>query len=87
MELEKLKKILLKNAYPQKFIDNCIFKFLNRIFEHKPIVTKVRKKELRIALPYLGNMSNITKTKLTKAVNKNLKFFRLKVLVNTTNKL
>ena len=87
MELEKLKNILLKNAYPQKFIDKCIFRFLNRILEHKPIVTTVPKKEPRIVLPYLGNMSNITKTKLRKAVNKNLQFCRRKVLFKTTNKL
>ena len=32
-------------------------------------------------------MSNITKTKLTKVLNKNLKFCQLKVLFQTTNKL
>ena len=37
-------------------------------------LTTVPKKELRIAPTYLGNLSNIIKTKLTKIVNKNLKF-------------
>ena len=31
-EINKLKKILSKNAYPQKFIDKCIQKFLNNMF-------------------------------------------------------
>ena len=73
MEFEKLMKILSRSAYLQKFIDKCVSKFLNGVFEHKPKVTMVVKKELTIVLPYLRNMSNITKTKLTKA-NKNLKF-------------
>ena len=48
--------------------------FLNRVFEHKPKVTMVLKKELRIFLLYLGELLNITKTKPTEAVNKKLKF-------------
>ena len=60
MELKNLRKFSLKNAYPHKFIDKCFFKFLN-----KPKVTAVPKKQIRIALPYLGNVSNITRTKLT----------------------
>ena len=46
-------------AHPQKVIDQCIFKVLNGIFalmEYKAKVTTV------IVLPYLGNMSNNTKT-------------------------
>ena len=31
-EVDKLKKILSKNAYPQKFIDKCIQKFLNIVY-------------------------------------------------------
>ena len=30
-EVDKLKKILSKNAYPQKFIDKCIQTFLNNM--------------------------------------------------------
>lgn len=42
--------------------------------------TKVPKKERRIVLPYLRNMSNIAKAKRTKAVNKILKFRQSKFL-------
>ena len=42
-------------------------------------VPKVPRKKLRIVLPYLRNMSNITKAKLIKAVNKILKFYQIKV--------
>ena len=65
IELEKLKKLITKKVYPQKFIDKCIFKLLSRMFQHKPKVTTVPHNELRTVRPYLGNMSNITKTNLT----------------------
>ena len=42
-------------------------------------VPKVPRKKLRIVLPYLRNMSNITNAKLIKAVNKILKFYQIKV--------
>ena len=41
MELENFKKVLSKNAQPQKFIDISNFEFLNKIFEDKQSVTKV----------------------------------------------
>ena len=47
-EVDKLKKILLKNAYPQKFIDKCIQKFLNNMFIQRLHIPSVPKKELRI---------------------------------------
>ena len=60
-EVETLKKTLHKNAYPTKFVDKCIAKFVNNIFVQKPVFTTVPKLELRIMLPYLGNISSITK--------------------------
>ena len=80
MELEKLVGNSFEKCLPQKFIEKCIFKFLNRIFEHKAKVATAPKKEIRIILPYLGKMSSIAKTKLTKAVNENLKFCQLTLL-------
>ena len=50
-EVETLKKTLHKNAYPTKFVDKCIAKFVNNIFVQKPVFTTVPKLELRIALP------------------------------------
>ena len=38
-EVETLKKTLHKNAYPTKFIDKCIAKFVNNIFVQKPVFT------------------------------------------------
>ena len=36
LEVAKLKGILLKNGYPRKIIDACVFRFLNKVFEPKP---------------------------------------------------
>ena len=36
-EVETLKKTLHKNAYPTKFVDKCIAKFVNNIFVQKPL--------------------------------------------------
>ena len=60
-EVETLQKTLHKNAYPTKFVDKCVAKFVNNIFIQKPAFTTVPKLELRKLLPYLGNISSITK--------------------------
>ena len=74
-EVDKLKKILSKNAYPQKFIDKCIQKFLYNMFIQRLQIPTVPKKELIIILPYLGKMSEIVKTRLCKTINKHMSYF------------
>ena len=86
-EVDKFKKILSKNAYPQKFVDKCIQKVLNNMYIQAPKVPSVPKKELIIILPYLGNMSQIVKTKLTKIMSKHMKFCKLRVIFQTNNRL
>ena len=81
-EVDKLKKILSKNAYPQKFIDKCIQKFIQRLQ-----IPSLPLKELRITLPYLGKMSQIVKTRLTKTRKKYMKFCKLRVIFQTNNRL
>ena len=51
-EVRTLKKTLQKNAYPTKFVDKCISKFINNIFFQKLVVSSVTKLELRITLPF-----------------------------------
>ena len=78
-EVVKLKKILSKHAYPQKFVDKCIQKSLNIMYIQTPKVLSLPKKELVIILPYFGNMSQIVKIKLTKTMSKHMKFCKLRV--------
>ena len=74
LEVAKLKEIFLKNGYPRKIIDACVFKFLNKFFEPKLVTLTVPKKQLFIVLPFMGNMSGVIKTGLSKAL-KNVSLF------------
>ena len=86
-EVDKLKKILSKNACKQKFIDKCIQKFLSTMFIQNTQIPTVRKKELKIILLYLGKMSEIVKTRLSKTMNKHMKFCKLTVIFQTNNRV
>ena len=87
LEIAKLKEILLNNGYPRKMIDACVCKFLNKIFEPKPVTLTVPKKQLFIVLPFMGNMSGVIKTGLSKALKKCLPFCKLWVIFKSTNHL
>ena len=65
--------LLLDKSF--KLVDKCITKFVNNIFFQKPFFTTVPKLELRIVLPYLGNIS---KKRLSRYIGKRLKFCKLK---------
>ena len=69
-EVETCKETLHKNAYPTKFVDKCTAKFANNIFVQKSVVTTVPTLEFRIALPYLGNISGITKKRMNRCIGK-----------------
>ena len=43
-EIENLKKIFSKNGYPIKFVDRCILKFFNKLYEKKDPVHTAPKK-------------------------------------------
>ena len=86
-EVERLKKTLHENAYLTKFVDKCVAKFVNNIFIQKSVFTIVPKLELRIVLPYLGNISSITKKSLNICISKRLKFCKLQIIFQTGNRL
>ena len=50
-------------------------------------IPTVPKKELMIILLYLGKMSHIVKTRLTKTMNKHMKFCKLRVIFQTKTDL
>ena len=81
------KEILRKNAFPIKLVDSGIKTFLNKKFLHTPVTLTVEKKELFIALPYLGNLSLAIRTRLQNTINKNLPFFKIKVIFKSTTRL
>ena len=85
-EVDKLKKILSKNACPRKFTNKGTQKFLNNMFIQRLQIPKLPKKELIIILPYLSKISQIVKTRPTKTMNKHLKCCKLRVF-QTNNRL
>ena len=62
-------------------------KFATNIFVQKPVFTTLPKLELRIVLPYLGNISSITKKRLNRYISKHLKFYILEIIFQTGNRL
>ena len=84
-EFETFKKTHHRNAYPTKFVDKCVAKFVNNIFIQKPVFTTVPKLELRIVLPYLGNISSITEKRLNRCISKRFKFCKFQIIFQTGN--
>ena len=86
-EVETLKKTLHKYAYPTKFVGKWKAKFVNNVFVQKPVFTTVSKLELRIVLPYLGNISSITKKRLNRCISERLKCCKFKSIFQAGNRL
>ena len=49
----KNKDIFTKNGYSEKFIDNCVEKFLNKPFFLRGIIQTAQSKKVTIYLPYM----------------------------------
>ena len=86
-EIEKLKKIFSKNAYPSKFVDRCIFDFFNKMYEKRLPVSSVSKKEFMVVLPFLGVSSLKIKKNLINSFRELLPFSKLKVVFKTSKRL
>ena len=79
-EIDHLKTILMKNDYPQNFIDLCIKSFLNKLYTPKVIVQNVPKKNFFVKLPFLGSTSFQIQNKLQKLFNEKLTSCNLKIV-------
>ena len=71
-EVERLREILAKNAYPLEFIDQCITSFLNKQYKKKSTVATatVEPKTITVMLPFLGKVSLEIRNRLRKYVKK-----------------
>ena len=78
-EIVKLKEIFKLNSYPEKFIDRCIKRFLNKLYVSKVIELTAAKKELILVLPYLGQQSFEIRNAIQCYLKKNAPVFNLKV--------
>ena len=83
-EVERLKKIFKNNGYPMKFVDRCIYRFFNKIYEKRTPVHTVPKKEVTIILPFLGVSSFNVKKKLDETYKKLLPFCKIRTIFKTS---
>ena len=86
-EIEELKNIFRRNAYPSSFFDKCVLKFFNKMYEKKLPVHTVPRKEVTMFLPFLGSTSWTVKKELTRAFRNILPFCKLKLVFKTSNRL
>ena len=87
IEVEHLRSIFKCNSYPVNIIDQCIKKFLDKLYVPKQIVLTVPKKELLVVLPFLGTFSLNLRKRLYKAVSKSLTQCNIKVIFQSKNRL
>ena len=86
-EVEKLKKIFSRNGYPMKFVDRCISRFFNKLYEKKPLTPSEPKKEFVIILPFLGTTSLRIKNELQRTFKKVIPTCSLKIVFKTSRRL
>ena len=86
-EIENLKIIWLKNAFPMRVIDRLIRNFFDKIFIKKKVVLTASKKKLILSLDYLGKHSLELKKRLERIINEQIPFCKINVVFSSKNKL
>ena len=81
-EIETLKSIFKHDNYPQNFVNQCIKKFLNKIFIKKDLNFMVPKRELTFVLPYLDKLSFDLRTMLRRTIERDLPYYKLKLFLD-----
>ena len=79
-EIDHLKTILIKNNYPQNFIDSCIKSFLSKFYTPKVIIQNVPKRNVFAKLLFLGSTSFQIRKNLQKLLNDKLTSCNLKIV-------
>ena len=74
MDVKNLCKYLLRNLYPKRLIDKIIKRFLDKklvVSKQNENTKNEKENEIRyIKLPYIGEFSKISKTKIDKLIKK-----------------
>ena len=86
-KIDILESILYKNSYPPDLFDKCIKEFLDKILAPKPVVSTVPKKDLVIALPYLGKLSLQICTKINRMMKNKLLHCNIRIAFQTKCKI
>ena len=88
LKIKKTKTDTLKNiGYPLSFIDNCFKTFVDKLFNKRPQLITVEKNTLFLSLPYLGEISLQTRTKLRKSLKGLLNSCKLQIIFKSQRKL
>ena len=87
VEVEHQRGILkCKNIiYPVNIIDQCIKKFLDKLYVPTQILSTVSKKELLVVLPFSGTFFLNLRKRLYKSINKSLPQCNIKVIFQSKN--
>ena len=86
-ELSFLKNVFLQNGYPTSFIDKCFKAFLGQLHLKKPEVATVEKRTLTLVLPFLGELSLQTRTKIEKVLKKTLQCCKIQTVFKSQRNL
>ena len=87
-EIQNLKAFLIKNKYPQKFVESSICSILEKlILKPKPSNITEEKKEYVICLPYLGQQTLTLKKRLSKLFSSTYPKSKLKIIFKSGLKL
>ena len=87
-EIEKLKIIWLKNAFPMRVIDRMIFRFFDKIHAPpKKVVHTCAKKKLIFSLEYLGKHSLEIKKRLESVIREQLPFCKIEIVFSSRKKI
>ena len=86
-ELSFLKQVFLKNGYSLSFIENCFKASVDKLFIKRPQFLTVEKKNLFFSLPYLGEISLQTRTKLRKSLRGLLNSCKPQIVFKSQRKL
>ena len=82
-EIEKLKIIWLKNAFPMRVIDRMIFRFFDKIHIPKKVFHTCAKKKLIFSLEYLGKSSLEIKKRLESVIKEQLPFCKIDIVFSS----
>ena len=86
-EVELLKQVFRKNAYPSSFIDRCVNLFHKKLLLGRRVCFDVPKKEITIVLTFLGKLSLEIRTRLVKIISSKLFHAQLKVIFPSPTRL
>ena len=87
-EIEHLRSVMRRNAYPDCLLDNVIKRFLTRLFVVKNDSQVVKEtKTFQIFLPYLGPLTARTEHSINKLFHQYLPKCRVKVITKATVRL